>query len=119
MPIEWDQESDRLVVCRISGLLTLKEWEDLNSGGESPVSEQGKMRALLLLREFQGWDKAEGWGDLGFVDENDERLDRIAAVGEEHWRDEVELFMLKGLRPVEIRYFGPDEESLARAWLEG
>lgn len=117
MPVKWNRESDRLVVCHISGQLTLAEWKELNDGGD--VREQESLqRALIFLENFQGWDRAEGWGDLDYVEENDKRLDRIAFVGPDQWREPMEVFMLKGLRPVDIRYFKTEDESLARAWLD-
>ena len=119
MTVQWQRETDRLIVCRVSGQLRYEEWLQLNAGGENPMPETGKLRALILLEHFSGWDNDEGWADLSWVDENDERLDRVACVGEERWRAEMEVFMLKDLRPVEIRYFGPGEEALARFWLEG
>ena len=117
MPVSWERESDRLVICRIRGQLTLAEWKELNEGEDLPGQDRNQ-RALVLLEDFKGWDRSEGWGDLDFVEENDKRLDRIAFIGPENWREPMEVFMLKGLRPVDIRYFPPEDESLARAWLE-
>ena len=118
MPVSWERESERLVICRIRGQLSLAEWQELNTGDDLPGHDNNQL-ALVLLEDFQGWDRAEGWGDLDFVEENDKRLVRIAFVGPDEWREPMEVFMLKGLRPVDIRYFGPQEEALARAWLEG
>lgn len=116
MPISWKQESPHRVVCRVTGEMSYDDFVRLNQGG-APPPDGIKSRALFLLEDFEGWATSESWGDLEFVDRNDEMLDRIAIVGEERWREQMELFMLKGLRPVEIRYFTPDQEPLARAWL--
>lgn len=119
MTVEWSREGKRLLVCRISGQLTYDDWQKLNQGeGGAPANPAtGKLHALILLQEFTGWERHDGWADLSWVDENDKRLERIACVGEEQWRDDMEIFMLKDLRPVQIRYFSEDEEPLARAWL--
>mgnify|MGYP001549881505 CR=1 FL=1 len=124
MPVSWKQESERLVVCRISGVLSYEEWDLLNTGDDPddpraiPEQEDQKLRVLIVLDNFEGWDKSESWEDLDWVEANDRRLQRMAFVGEERWRDSVEVFALKGLRPVEIEYFGPGQESEARRWLD-
>jgi hypothetical protein len=122
MSVEWSREGERLLVCRIKGQLSYADWQRLNQGdaGAAPARPGGqKLRALVLLEQFSGWERHDGWADLSWVDENDQRLDRVACVGEEQWRDDMEIFMLKDLRPVAVRYFAEDEENLARAWLEG
>ena len=124
MTVSWNQESERLVVCRISGILSYEEWDLLNTGNAPddsqaiPEQEDRQLRVLILLEDFEGWDKSEHWEDLGWVEANDRRLQRLAFLGEERWRDSVEMFALKGLRPVEIEYFGPGQEEEARHWLE-
>jgi hypothetical protein len=116
MPISWKLESPHLVVCRVSGELTYEDFVRLNEGGEKPADGR-KGHVLLFLEDFEGWKSSESWGELEFLERNDEMLDRIAIVGDERWREQMELFMLKGLRPVDIRYFTPEEEALARAWV--
>lgn len=123
MPVEWKQESDRLVRCRVSGTLTFEEWERLNAGdrlrpAEEPVDPERKLRVLIVLDGFEGWAQNEGWEDISWVEVNDRRLQRLAFVGEERWREPMEVFALKGLRPVEIEYFKPEQEDAARAWLQ-
>ena len=39
----------------------------------------------------------------------------MAISGPPEWRDQIEMFTLKGLRPIEIEYFNSEEE--ARDWL--
>lgn len=123
MSVEWKQESDRLVRCRIGGTLTFREWERLNVGdrlrpAEDPIDPDRKLRVLIVLDGFEGWAQDEGWEDISWVEVNDRRLQRLAFVGAERWREPMEVFALKGLRPVEIEYFGPEQEDEARAWLQ-
>lgn len=124
MPVSWNQESDRLLVCTIRGTLSYKEWEQLNTGDPDNASaaeaerDGQKLRVLIQLENFKGWDQDERWEDLDWVEANDRRLQRLAFVGEESWRERMEIFALKGMRPVEVEYFGPDQEGRARRWLE-
>jgi len=116
MPVHWQRESPHLLVCRVSGELSYEDFQQLNASN-TPAKDGGKLHVLFKLEDFLGWRASDSWGDLDFVDRNDEMLDRIAIVGDPAWREQMELFMLKGLRPVDIHYFNSDEEALARAWL--
>ncbi len=118
MPISWNKEQDGLEVCRVRGTLT---WDEFSRLQESLVPEQGldqKVNTLVLLEDFEGWDDSEHWGELRYVERNDAVLGKMAIVGDERWRDQMEMFTLKGLRPVDIEYFGSGELDLARLWLK-
>jgi hypothetical protein len=115
MSISWEQETDSLLVLRISGKLIFSEFKDNQSKIEPILHAQGKMGLLAILDDFQGWDSDEGWEDMGLLNKNDKYLSRFAIVGNEEWRDEVSLFTLIGLRPVDISYFTTEVE--ARKWL--
>ena len=117
MAIEWKIEDGNLVVCHVSGELGKAEYDDMLSNLESVIQETGEVRILVLLQDFAGWEKAEGWEDTSATDRNDAYLKKFAIVGDEKWRDLVALFTLQGMRPVPIEYFGPGEEQTARQWL--
>lgn len=119
MPIEHSWEERHLSVLRISGMLGFDEFAAIQARPADLEKFSGqKLNSLVLLDGFEGWTDTEEWGELRFVERNDAILRKIAIVGEERWRSQMEMFMLKGLRPVDIEYFGPGEESLARLWLE-
>ena len=115
MSISWEQETDSLLVLRISGKLICSEFKDYQSTVEPILRAQGKMGLLAILYDFQGWNSDEGWDDIDFLKMNDKYLSRFAIVGDEEWRDEVSMFTLIGLRPVDISYFTSELE--ARKWL--
>lgn len=117
MPIEWKQESEDLAVCRVSGRLSFEEFASIQASPAEIEQAERKISSLVFLDDFEGWDEAEEWGELRFVEGNDALLKKVAVVGELRWKDQMEMFMLKGLRPVDIEYFGPDDEDLARLWL--
>lgn len=71
----------------------------------------------MVLDKFQGWENAKGWKDLSFSKKNDAFIEKLAIVGDEKWRDDVDMFTFKGLRPVPIQYFGAEEVVAARRWL--
>ena len=50
------------------------------------VRRCGKISALLILDNFQGWKREGGWGDVSFLIEHDIEIVKIAVVGDEQWR---------------------------------
>ena len=117
MPIQWEQESSDLLVVHISGKILFSEFSNCQLAMEPILQAQGKMNYLVILQDFAGWDEDDGWNDMSFIEKNDQYLSRFAIVGNEEWKDEALVFMMAGLRPVDIRYFTSIDE--ARQWLAG
>jgi hypothetical protein len=115
MSFSWEQESEHLLVARISGELAKTDIATLNKEVAPIVQASGEILFLVVLENFAGWEAGKGWEDTSFADENDQYLSRFAIVGEEQWRDQVLMFSLAGMRPVEIEYF--TAEDAARDWL--
>lgn len=118
MPAEGYFESPGLAVIKVSGKLAYDEFASVQATPEDEEAFQGqKLNLLILLEDFEGWQQSGEWGSLKFVERSDAILRRIAVVAEKRWRESMEMFLLKGLRPIEIEHFDPSEERLARAWL--
>lgn len=118
MSIEWKIESGNLGVIHVSGKLGKEEYLSAQHEAEAAIQELGSIRILILLEDFAGWERSEGWEDLSFAQKNDPYIEKMAIVGDPQWEDLVYAFTLKGLRPVPIEYFNTGEESRARDWLE-
>ena len=117
MPIKWEQETDDFLVARLSGKLLESEMLKCRSAISPVLQSHGNIRFLVVLENFEGWDNSGSWEDTSFEDAHDQYLARFACVGDEKWRDQMLMFVLAGLRPVDIRYFSSDEEPAARKWL--
>ena len=117
MPINWEQESTDTLVIRVSGKLVQSEMLACQTAMAPVIQAHGNMRLLVILENFEGWETSNEWEDTSFPDENDPHLARYAFVGDEKWRDQMLMFALAGLRPVEICYFSSDQEAAARKWL--
>lgn len=118
MPINLEFEKGSLAVFRVSGTLGRVEFERAQSQCEAKIRELGRVKILVLMDNFAGWEKTEGWEDMSFADRNDEFIDKLAIVGDAEWRDLAYAFTAKGLRPVPIEYFDANQETAARRWLE-
>lgn len=116
MPIEWSLEADNLVVCQVSGELGKAEHGQMLTEIGAMINKVGKIRILVKLVNFSGWERSAGWEDTSFTDNQDPYIKKFAIAGDEKWRDLVAAFTLQGLRPVPIEYFV--DESAARQWLD-
>ena len=118
MSIEFKLEDGGLALFNVTGKLGKDEHQQILLEIESIIQKVGQIKILVLLKDFEGWEKTEGWEDTSVSDRIDPYISKFAIVGDEKWRDMVTLFTLKGLRPVPIEYFGADCENDARQWLE-
>jgi SpoIIAA-like len=108
-----------LVTCKVSGKLTSAELRAVQQSAAPIIQSRGKVRLLVLVEDFQGWERSSEWADFSFQQENDAHIERMALVGEEKWEELAEAFVGKGLRDFPIEYFGPGEASRALRWLAG
>ena len=110
MPAEGYLEAPDLAVIKVSGKLAYDEFASVQATPEDEDAFRGqKLNMLILLKDFEGWRKGGEWGSLRFVERSNAILRRIAVVGDERWHDSFEMFLLKGLRPIEIEYFGAED----------
>ena len=110
------ESSGRVVGYRFDGKLSesefatvlIPELERAMNGGQS-------VRILFKLEGFRSWRPGEGWDALrqwhGL-----ERVDRIAIVGGERWREWMNRLpgLFVGFAGVDVRYF--PENRLRDAW---
>ena len=115
MAVEWKIEKDSLLVIQVSGKLGISELEQTQLETDPILTAGQNWKVLVVLQNFDGWSKEAGWEKTSLIDETDKHVDRMALAGPIEWQDQVEMFTLKGMRPLEIEYFSSEDE--ARAWL--
>jgi hypothetical protein len=106
-----------LVTVRITGRLTQPALAALQKAVGDIIQKQGRARLLVLVENFEGWQRGGDWGDLSFQIEHDAQIERMAIVGDKKWEDLALIFTAKGLRKFPIEYFEPAQIAKARAWL--
>jgi len=111
-------ETDDDVICvRLSGLMRFADQQALQARARSLI-EQGKaVRVLVYADDFQGWERTDDWSDVGFLMEHGDDIAKMAIVGDAKWKDDVFLFVGKGLRKTEIEFFTRDDHSEAERWV--
>ena len=112
------EEASNIVLIDVSAKLSIQELKQSQRKCEAAIESVGNIKILVVLSDFQGWEKAKGWEDISFAEKNDTFIDKIAVVGDkERWEHLVYAFTLKGLRSVHIEFFGHADISAARRWL--
>lgn len=111
------ENSDKLLAVKLTGQLKKAEFDRLLAGAESAIAQAAQARILIVAEDFAGWERDAGWGDIDFMMEHDDDIDKIAVVAEERWRDDLLMFLGAGLRAAEVAFFTPAGMDLARAWL--
>ncbi len=101
----------------MSGKLSIDELQLAQNQADLVIQKLGGIKILIILDNFSGWEKAEGWDDFSFAERNDRYIEKIAIVGDRKWEDLAYAFTLKGLRPFPIEYFKDGESEAAEHWL--
>ena len=113
-------QEDDIVHARISGVMTLADQQALETLAKKLIDAGRKVRLLVTLADFEGWEKNEAWGDdLQFQLDYGNDILRIAIIGEHRWKDQALMFVGKGFRDTAIEFFVPDSLDAAKAWVRG
>ncbi|MCL7421881.1 MAG: STAS/SEC14 domain-containing protein [Methylobacter sp.] len=96
---------NEIMRVRISGVMRLADQKALQQAARDLIDRGLKPRLLVMAENFEGWEKAEGWEDVGFLMGHGDSMVKMAIVGDERWKEQVFMFTGKGLRTTEIEFF--------------
>ena len=116
VPIEHMNEAGKMLEFELTGKLDRKDYESFVPIVERVVREYGKIRILVLMRDFRGWDVGALWEDIKFDVKHFSDIERIAMVGHKKWQE----WMAKFCRPfttAKIKYFDASQSDEARRWI--
>ena len=117
MPVEIINSSGKLLEIKIRGMLKKADHERIVKIAKEAIAREGKIRALIIAEDFEGWEQHEAWGDVSFMMEEGQRIEKMAIVGDEKWRDDALAFTAQGFRPTAIEFFTVSRLNEARKWL--
>jgi SpoIIAA-like len=117
MPVEIIDAAGKLLQIRIRGMLKKADYDRIIQIAKQSIAREGKIRALAILDGFEGWQRHEDWGDVSFMNQQGQRIEKMAIVGDEKWKDEAFAFAAKGFRPTVIEFFPASRINEARMWL--
>jgi hypothetical protein len=116
MAVTFKRESPQVITLRVSGRVGSGEWQTALSNVAKLLNPREQTSLLVLAENFAGWGQGD-WSDLSFRQEYDARVNRMAIVADERWRDPLLMFAGKGLRRIDVEFFTPAEVDKARRWL--
>ena len=117
MPVEMIDASGKLLEIRIRGMLKKADYNRIVQISKEAIAREGKIRALIIAEAFEGWERHGDWGDMSFMMEEGQHIEKMAIVGDEKWRDDTLAFTAKGFRPTDIEFFAASRTNEARIWL--
>jgi hypothetical protein len=106
-----------LRVVRLTGMLRKTELDALHQGEAEALATEGRINVLVIAEAFEGWHRADKWGDVSFIATYGNRIGKIALVAEPHWEDQLLMFTGAGFRRTQIKFFPPEKLAEARTWL--
>jgi len=118
MPVEIVDASGKLLEIKLRGMLKKSDHDRLIQIAKEAIEREGKVRVLIVFEGFEGWERHRDWGDVSFMTEEGQHIEKMAIVGDERWEDEALAFTAKGLRPTAIEFFPPSRLNEGRTWLK-
>ena len=111
-----DDDDPRCVELRLSGKLHSEDYEFFVPIFDEMVDEYGKLRLLICMREFHGWDLAALWQELKFDLKHLDDFDLLAVVGDKQWEKWMTTFT-QPFTSAEVRYFDMEQYAKAKDWI--
>lgn len=118
MPAAIQRETNDRYVLHIRGILRESEFRSTQDTVASAIDGGVKPRLLVILENFEGWERGAEWGNLDFMYWHSPEIAKIAIVGDPRWELEAMAFGGADLRKAPMRFFPSDQQDEARAWLE-
>src|SRR5690349_17470408 len=116
MPIKMEEmDQGKVLDVHVSGKLAKDDYKDFVPEIERRIEQHGKIRILLEMNEFHGWNTGALWEDLKFDLKHFSDIERVAMVGETKWQEGMSKFC-RPFTTAKIRYFDRSKLDEAREW---
>ena len=109
MPVEIIDATGKLLQLKVRGMFKKADYDRIIQIAKEAIEREGKVHALVILEGFEGWERHGDWGDVSFMMEQGQHIEKMAIVGDEKWQDDAFAFTAKGFRA------RPSSSSLRRA----
>lgn len=107
----------KIVEVHVSGKLEKEAYEAFVPQTEALIQQHGKLRLVVVLADFHGWDMGALWEDMKFDLKHFRDIEKLAIVGESKWEKGMTMFC-KPFTTAEIKWFTHDELETAREWIK-
>jgi hypothetical protein len=106
----------KILEVDLHGKLSREDFERITPETEKLIRRHGKIRILVTMHDFDGWDAGALWEDLKWDVKHFNDVERLAMVGEESWQKWMVGFC-KPFTTAEVRYFPFARLDDAHEWL--
>ncbi len=117
MSVTIEREEGNLRVLRITGLLRKSEFDAVLTAEADQWGPTTRVKVLVILEDFEGWERGADWGDVDFFFSHDHQIEKIAIVADPRWESGATVFAGIGLRKGQVKFFSENQLTLARTWL--
>jgi hypothetical protein len=100
----------------LHGKLSRADYEKFVPETERLIGQYGKIRILVTMHDFHGWDAGALWEDIKWELRLFNHIERLAIVGEKTWHKWMTNFC-KSFTTAQVRYFTLDHLDEAHEWL--
>src|SRR5262249_31315018 len=107
----------KVLEVNLHGKLTREDYERIVPDTEAMIREHGKIRILITVHDFHGWDAGALWQDIKWTVRHFNHVERMAVVGEKTWHRWMTT-LSKPFTGAQVRYFTSDQLEEARDWVE-
>ncbi|MFI4876804.1 MAG: STAS/SEC14 domain-containing protein [Blastopirellula sp. JB062] len=108
---------EKYVEIQLTGKLTVDDYHEFVPIMEKQIEASGKLRLLVVLHDFHGWQLSAIWEDTKFGVKHYRDIERLAVVGESKWEQGMASFC-KPFTAAEIQYFDQAKIEEARQWIQ-
>jgi len=117
MAIEIQEEAGgKLLIISVTGKLTGDDYKSFVPKVEELILKFGKIRMVLEMRDFHGWDTGALWEDIKFDIRHFSDIESLALVGDKKWEKGMSIFC-KPFTKAQIKYFDLTEIYKAYEWI--
>jgi len=117
MPVIIQYEPNDVCLLRVSGVLKRSEFDTRQDAMAREIEAGSKPRLLIILENFEGWERGADWNDLDFLLSYGNEIAKIAIVGEQKWEPAALAFTGAGFRRTPVKFFPADRLTEARSWV--
>lgn len=105
----------QLAELHVTGMLSRPDMVGVEAQIAACIDAGDQPRVLVILENFDGWEKGGDWDNFDFLFTYGDKIARIAILGADAREAEVKAFTGAGLRPTPVLFFTDSAE--ARDWL--
>ncbi|GAA4468079.1 STAS/SEC14 domain-containing protein [Novipirellula rosea] len=105
----------QLIEVELTGKLTGTDYDRFVPLTEQRIEQHGKIRLIVVLTDFHGWEVAALWDDIKWDVKHFNDIQRLAIVGDSKWEKGMSVFC-RPFTTAEIKYFDLVNLDDARKW---